>query len=97
MSSVFIQLDKPFYFAGDTIQGQVFLNLVETLNANEVLVKFKGWESVRWIEERVLMSQERQNVQNNLIWNNVHGLVKRFSECICKVLILQIIPEKMNL
>ena len=55
MSSVFIQLDKPFYFAGDTIQGQVFLNLVEILNANEVLVKFKGWESVRWIEERVLM------------------------------------------
>lgn len=43
MSLVFVQLDKPFYFAGDTIQGQVFLNLVETINANEVMVKFKGW------------------------------------------------------
>lgn len=30
----FIQVDKPFYFAGDTIQGHVFLNLAETLNTN---------------------------------------------------------------
>jgi len=34
MSLVYIQLDKPFYFAGDTIQGQIFLNLVETIAAN---------------------------------------------------------------
>lgn len=71
MSNAFIQVDKPFYFAGDTIQGNIFLNLMETINANEILVKFKGWESVRWIEERVLMEQERQNIQNNLIWHNV--------------------------
>ena len=49
MSSAFIQTDKPFYFAGDTIQGHIFLNLAQPINA-----KFKGWESVRWIEERVL-------------------------------------------
>jgi hypothetical protein len=71
MSSAFIQVDKPFYFAGDTIQGQIFLNLVEVINANEIIVKFKGWESVRWIEERVLSEQEQQNIQNNLIWHNV--------------------------
>jgi hypothetical protein len=55
MSSAFIQVDKPFYFAGDTIQGNIFLNLIQPINANEILVKFKGWESVRWIEERVLL------------------------------------------
>jgi Arrestin (or S-antigen), N-terminal domain len=54
MSSAFIQTDKPFYFAGDTIQGHIFLNLAQPINANEIIVKFKGWESVRWIEERVL-------------------------------------------
>jgi hypothetical protein len=75
MSSAFIQVDKPFYFAGDTIQGHIFLNLVETINANEILVKFKGWESVRWIEERVLSEQETQNIQSNLIWHNVSPVI----------------------
>jgi hypothetical protein len=74
MSSAFIQVDKPFYFAGDTIQGHIFLNLVETINANEILVKFKGWEAVRWIEERVIPEQEQQNIQSNLIWHNVTTL-----------------------
>jgi hypothetical protein len=50
MASCFIQIDKQFYFAGDTVQGHVFLNLFENINANEVIIKFKGWESVRWIE-----------------------------------------------
>jgi hypothetical protein len=71
MSSVFIQVNQPFYFAGDTIQGQVLLYLTEPISAREIKLKFKGWESVRWIEERVLNEQERQNIQNNLIWHNV--------------------------
>lgn len=25
--SVFVQFDKPFYFAGDTVTGTVFLNI----------------------------------------------------------------------
>jgi hypothetical protein len=50
MSSIFIQIDKPFYFAGDTVIGTVFLNLMEPISANEVQIKFKGWESVRWLE-----------------------------------------------
>lgn len=48
-AQIFVKVDKEFYFAGDTVQGQVFLNLYENMNANEVLIKFKGWESVRWI------------------------------------------------
>lgn len=50
MATAFIEIDKPFYFAGDTVQGQVYLNLFENIIANEVLIKFKGWESVRWFE-----------------------------------------------
>jgi hypothetical protein len=30
------------------VQGQVFLNLFENIIGNEVSIKFKGWESVRW-------------------------------------------------
>lgn len=43
MSSAFIQFDKPFYFAGDTIEGHVFLYLSEPVNARDLTVKFKGW------------------------------------------------------
>lgn len=71
MSTAFIQIDKPFYIAGDTVNGYVFLNLVENLSANEVLVKFKGWESVRWYEERILSEQEKQTIAPHLIYQNV--------------------------
>lgn len=96
MSNAFIQVDKPFYFAGDTIQGNIFLNLMETINANEILVKFKGWESVRWIEERVLMEHERQNIQNNLIWHNVRVMLCSLIVFIWRARILQTTLERTN-
>ena len=71
MTSCFIQIDKPFYFAGDTVNGHVYLNLMEAISANEVQIKFKGWESVRWLEERIVPETERERVQANMIWHNV--------------------------
>lgn len=71
MTSIFVQIDKPFYFAGDTVHGHVFLNLMEPISANEVQIKFKGWESVRWLEERIIPEAERENIQAHLIWHNV--------------------------
>ena len=41
------------------------------MNANEVLIKFKGWESVRWIEKRHLSEEEAERVGGGLIWNHV--------------------------
>ena len=77
MSSVFIQFDKPFYFAGDTISGHVYLSLLEAVSAREITVKFKGWEVVRWIEERTLTEAEAQNIQNNSIWHKVDIILVR--------------------
>ena len=71
MATVFIEVDKPFYLAGDTVNGFVYLNLFENMSANEVLVKFKGWESVKWYEERIVHEQERQTVAPHLIFNSV--------------------------
>ncbi len=48
MATVFIQVDKPFYIAGDTVNGYVFFNSFTDIIANEIIIKFKGWESVRW-------------------------------------------------
>ena len=40
--------------------------------ANEVTVKFKGWESVKWYEERIIHSeQEKQAIAPHLIYQNV--------------------------
>jgi hypothetical protein len=77
MSSIFAQFDKPFYFAGDTIEGHVYMYLVEPISANELTVKFKGWEVVRWIEERILSEQERQNIDHNRVWNQVVFLLMK--------------------
>lgn len=71
MANVFIQIDKPFYIAGDTVNGCVFLNLYENVNANEILIKFKGWESVKWFEERIISEQERASISPHLIYQNV--------------------------
>jgi len=77
MSSAFIQFNKPFYFAGDTIEGHVYIYLSEPVNARDVIVKFKGWEVVRWIEERTLQEHERQNVQSHMIWERVRLFLVR--------------------
>lgn len=71
MASLFVEVDKPFYFAGDTVQGNVYMNLFQNLNASEVTIKFKGWESARWIEERIVREEERNRIQHNMIWNKV--------------------------
>ncbi len=71
MATVFIQIDKPFYLAGDTVNGCVFLNLFDNMAASEVLIKFKGWESVRWFESRVISETERESIAPHLIFQNV--------------------------
>lgn len=81
MANLFIQIDKPFYIAGDTVNGCVLLNLFENVNANEVYIKFKGWESVRWFEERIVSEQERQHIAPHLIYQQVPSPPPRCSAC----------------
>ena len=46
------------------------------MNANEVMIKFKGWENVKWIEERTIVSEEERNrIQAHMIWENVKVLL----------------------
>ena len=68
MATVFIETDKPFYIAGDTVNGFIYLNLYENMNASEVYMKFKGWESVKWYEERMVHYEESQLLDPLLIY-----------------------------
>lgn len=72
MAQLFIKIDKDFYFAGDTVYGEVFFDLYENMNANEVLIKFKGWETAKWIEERTIIDEEEKNrIEEGMIWGGV--------------------------
>lgn len=44
MADFFIQTDKDFYFAGDTVNGQIYINVGTIINgASGVSLKFTGY------------------------------------------------------
>ena len=49
----------------------VFMNLFENVNAHELKIKFKGWESVRWLEEQEISQEEQERIGHHLVWSNV--------------------------
>ena len=40
----YIQTDLPFYMAGDTVTGKVYVNILENFPSNVVTLKIKGFE-----------------------------------------------------
>jgi hypothetical protein len=56
MASMFIQTDKPFYFAGDTVNGNIFFNVAALIvGAQGISLKLTGYECVKWVESRELV------------------------------------------
>ena len=55
MATFFIQTDKEFYFAGDTVNGNVWVNVGAVIQgATGLSLKFTGYECVKWLESREL-------------------------------------------
>lgn len=51
MATFFIQTDKDFYFAGETVNGNVFINVgAMIVGAQGLSLKFTGYECVKWVE-----------------------------------------------
>lgn len=51
MAQFFIQTDKPSYFAGETVNGQAFINIGAFITgAQGVSLKFTGYECVKWVQ-----------------------------------------------
>jgi len=48
--SIWIQPDKSYYFAGETVTGNVYLNMLSNFPGGIIKLKIKGWESVKWIQ-----------------------------------------------
>lgn len=55
MATFYIQTDKEFYFAGDTVSGNVFVNVgAMIMGAQGISLKFSGYECVKWVESQEL-------------------------------------------
>jgi hypothetical protein len=53
MATFFIQTDKPFYFAGETVNGCVYVNVgAMIVGAQGLSLKFTGYECVKWVEAK---------------------------------------------
>lgn len=51
MANFYIQTDKDFYFAGDTVNGSIFVNVgAMIVGAQGLTLKFTGYECVKWVE-----------------------------------------------
>ena len=47
---IFVQTDKPFYLAGDTVSGHVYANIYKSYPSKNIFLKFKGKEVTWWRE-----------------------------------------------
>jgi hypothetical protein len=64
MANFFIQTDKDFYFAGDTVNGNIFVNVGALIvGAQGLSLKFTGYECVKWLEARELHRPSQHNRQ----------------------------------
>lgn len=50
--NIYIQTDKPYYQAGDTVTGHVYLNILNMFPGKEIYLKVKGYEACKWNEYR---------------------------------------------
>jgi hypothetical protein len=55
MANFFIQIDKPFYFAGDTVNGSILVNVVAFIPSTGISLKFTGYECVKWNTSREII------------------------------------------
>ena len=50
MASFFIQLDKPYYTAGDTITGEVFMTVPASISGCKgVSLRLSAFECLKWV------------------------------------------------
>ena len=55
MADFFVQTDKDFYFAGQTVNGNIFINVGTFITgAQGISLKFSGYECVKWVTAQQL-------------------------------------------
>lgn len=57
---IYLRTINPFYYSGETVTGEIYLNLLESYPGNTITLKIKGKEECRW-EEHQTRWQENQD------------------------------------
>jgi len=51
MATFYVQTDKDFYFAGETVSGSIYVNVgAMIVGAQGLSLRFTGYECVKWAE-----------------------------------------------
>eukprot|EP00658_Telonema_sp_P-2_P019265 TRINITY_DN1758_c0_g1_i1.p1 TRINITY_DN1758_c0_g1~~TRINITY_DN1758_c0_g1_i1.p1 ORF type:complete len:333 (-),score=101.54 TRINITY_DN1758_c0_g1_i1:29-1027(-) len=69
---IWIQTDKPAYYAGELVEGTVFLTVREPIQCHGVQVKASGKEKVEWTEQRSRQVRDGEDDQGNPRFRTEH-------------------------
>jgi hypothetical protein len=65
-ADIYIQLDQPFFYAGQVVSGKIHLDVHQQFPAGQLTFTIKGKEKVHWITERTdtKVTTDSNNVQH---------------------------------
>ena len=72
--NIYVQTDKPFYYAGDLVQGTAYVNITAGgYPGNQLIIKIKGVETCRWEEQHTRTVGEGQNMRSEVYTEIFNG------------------------
>ena len=71
--NIYLKTTNPFYYAGENITGEVYLNLFKSYPAKSLFLKVKGKEFCRWDEQETEWINE-PNGQRRAITKTIHRI-----------------------
>jgi len=69
---IYLQTDKTAYYAGDTVTGTIFLNMISHYPGNQLFLKFKGKEM-----SHIVRLEQRGNHQENIKYSDKNQIIKQ--------------------
>jgi len=69
---IYLQTDKTAYYAGETVTGTIFLNLISNYPGNQLFLKFKGKEVVHMVK-----LEQRGDHQENIKYFDKNDIMKQ--------------------
>ena len=72
-----MKTEKPFYIAGDCVQGHAFLYLQEPFPGSQIYLKLKGYEEIWW-RERHTRQIDRNGTRETETYYTYHSGKKVF-------------------
>lgn len=69
---IYLQTDKTAYYAGETVTGTIFLNMISHYPGNQLFLQFKGTEATHIVKQ-----EQRGDHQENIKYSNKNKIIKQ--------------------